>query len=330
MKNPPDATYPLFGAEAMLNRLRALTKQIEGVCEGEDIEYVHKMRVASRRLRAAMAMFKNCLPPEKQKAWRNTIQEVTRRLGPARDLDVQIEFVSGFAEGHEDPTLQPGVWCLLQHLQTQRLGLQCDVRKAVKQLRKNPMLQEARSDLRKLRRQGRLVFKKEFASRYSAAARDTARTKMITRFRKFLAFEPWVVDPLACHELHEMRIAAKQFRYAMEIFDPLWFGQLTDATQIVKGFQRTLGGLHDCDVWIDFLPAFLHDHRQIDTPEAFGRIVPGLQSLLADRREERARLYETFHGRYRACQAEGFWEQLHETLRREPAPPESGTAGGDE
>lgn len=328
MKEPPDATYQFFGAAAVVRRLRALTRLIEGVCESGDIEYVHKMRVASRRLRTELTIFKECFPPERRTSWRGVIEKVTRLLGPARDLDVQIEFVRRFADQHDDETLQPGPRRFLDHLQTRRAELQDNVRKAVKQLRKDPMLRELRKHLRKLRRTSGAAWENDFASRYSDDAREIARGKILRRYREFLAYEAWVADPSACRELHEMRIAAKRLRYAMDIFDPLWRDGLKGYAETIKGFQQELGELHDCDVWIETLPAVLREQRQITPGETFEQLAPGLQALLSDRRTRRDELYQTFHRDYRAAQASGFWESLLDALNH-PPPEASEEPGGE-
>ena len=88
MKQKIDQGYCLFGAEALLGRLQELTKEIEGVRAAEDIEYIHRMRVASRRMRAAFALFESCLPRKRQADWQLEIKRITRALGAARDLDV--------------------------------------------------------------------------------------------------------------------------------------------------------------------------------------------------------------------------------------------------
>ena len=65
----------------------------------EDIEYVHRARVASRRLRAALAMFRDGFDAQTWKRWRKQVQRLTGGLGEARDKDVQIEFVRGVLAG---------------------------------------------------------------------------------------------------------------------------------------------------------------------------------------------------------------------------------------
>ena len=57
---------------------------------GDDIEGVHQMRVATRRLRAALDTFRDILPPALAKQ-RRELRSLGRSLGEARDLDVQRE-----------------------------------------------------------------------------------------------------------------------------------------------------------------------------------------------------------------------------------------------
>lgn len=63
----------------------------EGAKEGIDIEFVHDMRVTSRRLRASMDNFANCFPKRSPfKKYYKKIKAITRTMGAVRDLDVLI------------------------------------------------------------------------------------------------------------------------------------------------------------------------------------------------------------------------------------------------
>ena len=88
-----DESYQLWAAQYLRKQIRQLRAQIEGIRQAEDSEYVHRARVASRRLRAALRMFGDCLPPKKLKDWRKAIKAVTKELGDARDKDVQVAFL---------------------------------------------------------------------------------------------------------------------------------------------------------------------------------------------------------------------------------------------
>ncbi|MBN1431165.1 MAG: CHAD domain-containing protein [Methanomicrobiaceae archaeon] len=95
-KNDSDKGYCLYAARYMLSLLSNLAAETEGVKYSEDIEYVHRCRVATRRLRAAMPVFEECLPQKEYRIWNKSIKDVTRALGEARDADVQIDFLKQF------------------------------------------------------------------------------------------------------------------------------------------------------------------------------------------------------------------------------------------
>jgi len=89
--------YCLFGAETILNRVGELEKQIAGAKNSDDIEYVHRLRVASRRVRTALNIFTECLPPKQVRKWKKTIRKVTVSCGAARDTDVLIAFLGDYS-----------------------------------------------------------------------------------------------------------------------------------------------------------------------------------------------------------------------------------------
>jgi CHAD domain-containing protein len=98
----PDLTaedsYGEAAAKIISVRTEELAEHARGVLDTGDIERVHDMRVATRRLRAALEVFEPCFP---RKAYRQTLREVKRLadgLGERRDRDVAIAALSGFSE----------------------------------------------------------------------------------------------------------------------------------------------------------------------------------------------------------------------------------------
>jgi CHAD domain-containing protein len=78
-------------AFAVLRKQFAVIRTNEpGTRLGEDIEALHDMRVATRRLRAAMAAFRPFLTPRMLR-FRDQVGWVAAALGEVRDLDVQLE-----------------------------------------------------------------------------------------------------------------------------------------------------------------------------------------------------------------------------------------------
>jgi CHAD domain-containing protein len=91
-----DDAYAEAAAKVVEVRAGELIEQAEGVLDTGDIERVHDMRVATRRLRAALEIFEPCFP---EKAYDQTLSEVKRLadgLGERRDRDVAIASLHHF------------------------------------------------------------------------------------------------------------------------------------------------------------------------------------------------------------------------------------------
>ena len=110
----------IFGAGFMLDQLYNLQKEIDGALDGSDIEYVHRMLVASRRLRSGMTCFTDCLPKKKSKPWRDEIRRITHTLGDARDLDIQIDCLNKLYDESLASNNKPGYRRILLRLKQGR------------------------------------------------------------------------------------------------------------------------------------------------------------------------------------------------------------------
>ncbi len=116
----PEKSLEECARRIITTRLHEMMSFKEGAIDGTDIEYVHDMRVASRRLRAAMRNFADCFVPKKEfRRHLKQVERITSTLGDVRDLDVLID------RFHKDVLTVPadaqiGVQNLIRHLQTDR------------------------------------------------------------------------------------------------------------------------------------------------------------------------------------------------------------------
>ena len=86
----PDNTLEVCARQVIVSYFREMMSYKEGAKDGRDIEFVHEMRVTSRRLRAAMDNFADCFPEKPFKKYYKKIKAITRTMGAVRDLDVLI------------------------------------------------------------------------------------------------------------------------------------------------------------------------------------------------------------------------------------------------
>lgn len=314
-----------LAADALAKRLKAIKKEMGGVRDALDIEYIHRMRVASRRFRAAFALFEPYLPPERIKAWRRNIRRITRALGAARDLDVQIDFVSRFLqqpEFSEPPSpyklYKAGIERLLLRLRQQREEQQRRVIRAMDRLEESSVISEMEHCFQGVLAEAKLLQISPRSPQTLALARDA----ILDRLKTLLSYEPYVEDPKAIEELHEMRIAAKRLRYTLEIFAPLYEKRLEPPIKVVKEIQTLLGDLHDCDVWVDFLDGFMKEERERSVgyfghARAFRRLKPGLQFLQLNRQQARQAIYQKFRHYWGQVNQQNLWNELLESLQVE-------------
>ena len=89
-KISPDSTLEACARQVIVSYFREMMSYKEGAKDGTDIEFVHEMRVTSRRLRAAMDNFADCFPEKPFRKYYKQIKAITRTMGTVRDLDVLI------------------------------------------------------------------------------------------------------------------------------------------------------------------------------------------------------------------------------------------------
>jgi CHAD domain-containing protein len=112
-------SYADAAAKIVSVRSAELSEHARGVLDTGDIERVHDMRVATRRLRAALEVFEPCFPG---KPYRQALDEVKRladTLGERRDRDVAIAALHGFNDQMPAPD-RKGVSSLIQQLRDEQ------------------------------------------------------------------------------------------------------------------------------------------------------------------------------------------------------------------
>ena len=319
------ATGPCtFGAGRLLPLIDVLTAEIAGVRADDDIEHVHRMRVASRRLRAALPLFAECFPEKGYRSWTKQIKTITRALGAARDTDVQIAFLKkylkaqagpqGSAQGPEEAARAGDpVAAHLLRLQKQRGVFQKKVVAVLDELDRSQVLPALRAACALPEETVKRRKRERFAGILPVAAgRIGRRQEAIGRY------EPYVHNPDAIFEHHAMRIAAKKLRYTLEAYAPLYRRDLKKPIARIKRLQDLLGDIHDCDVWIEQVSLAVvkqrgRRHPQAGSPGAAISAIAPLRRLLSNREKRRARLYRIFVRYWESLARNGFWENLAAT-----------------
>jgi len=313
--NGCDDSYLLLAAEHLQAQAQAISQHMRGARRARDIEAVHQARVATRRFRAGMRVFADCFPPRDARRWRKAVRRVTRRLGPARDADVQIEAVRQFLARMRDTTQRPGIQRLLLRLRQDRRRRQTDVVAAIDRMEASGVLKEivaATEFILASLRSRNVVLQSPYV--FLRAEREILR-----RAEDLLAQQDCLSDEQAKSRHHEMRISAKRLRYTMEICQPVYAGALDAPVETVKQLQTLLGDMHDCDVWDDRLSAFEKTERQ-RTREFYGTIRPyarlrgGVERFRDLCRRQRKDKFAQLVALWEQLRQQGFWDSLASEL----------------
>jgi CHAD domain-containing protein len=128
-----------YGAQVIRERLVQMLVHAPGVRLADDIEALHDMRVASRRLRAALSMFAPSFHDADFKRFEQEVKAVTDSLGTARDVDVMIETLEAL-EAELPEGERAGMEHFVAERKAERVRLQKGVVRALDRLEKQDLL----------------------------------------------------------------------------------------------------------------------------------------------------------------------------------------------
>jgi CHAD domain-containing protein len=114
-----DEPYADAAAKIVAVRAREVADHSHDVLDATDIERVHDMRVATRRLRAGLEIFEPCFPAEQFDESLREVKAIADALGERRDADVTIAALEKFADGLAAPD-RPGVASLVDQIRIEQ------------------------------------------------------------------------------------------------------------------------------------------------------------------------------------------------------------------
>lgn len=93
-----EGSFSRAAAKIVKVRSKEVFAHSEGVLDLADVERVHDMRVATRRLRAALEVFESCFPRKRQRKALKKVKALADALGERRDADVEIALLEGLVD----------------------------------------------------------------------------------------------------------------------------------------------------------------------------------------------------------------------------------------
>ena len=216
-------------------RLAALSRTLPGARKG-DVQAVHQARVATRRIREALPLVAR---GRAGKSLRKSVRKLTRVLGPVRELDVALLNLDQLRTSGE--LSEAAIGCLRQLVAEERQRFGLEMMKFICQY-----------DLQKLQKKAVAA-----ASRgpWTTGTRDPRRAAqaMGRAARRAVGLRAAMENAAGIYlpdRLHEVRIAVKKLRYALEIAQDLSGSRATARIRTLKRVQDLLGRMHDLEMLI--------------------------------------------------------------------------------
>ena len=132
-QNEGGETFEEAGRRMLHQRLHKFLEYPDEILRHEDVGAVHRMRVASRRLRATLDAYESCCRPKPFKRVYRHVTEAADALGAARDADVMLQHLQESME-QVSGNAQVGAQWLLDHLQNFREEKQRELETFLKDL----------------------------------------------------------------------------------------------------------------------------------------------------------------------------------------------------
>ncbi len=261
-----------------------------GIIADYDTEFLHDYRVALRKVRSVLSLFKGVYGEAETDGLKAEFSELMAPTGRIRDLDVYLLDRDHYFEMLPD-TLHGGLTRMFDLFSKER---QAGLRAFTRRLRsagynRKMLALAARFDDRDTLDPG------PNATRHAA---DYACALIWKRYRKVCKIASEIDDQTEDKEVHELRIHCKKLRYLMEFFAPLFpSGEIKGLIKPLKRLQDNLGLFNDYSVQQISLQAFLEDHPTSGGKDnlAIAQSIGALTAALHQRQlDERAKVVSNF------------------------------------
>jgi len=223
-------------AEHLIRQRVGALGRLLPAAKGGDAASLHQARVASRRLREAIPLVARGAKAEKLA---RSVRQLTRALGPVRELDVALMILDEFDDGPAAP--RQGIHRLRMAIMDERKRLQAGLGRRIAAFDTDRLLKKSVAAARKARGS---TGKRD--AQHAAAARARAGR----RAERLEAAVEGAAGLYLPDRLHEVRIAVKKLRYALELSQAANSSRTSARLRLLKTTQDLLGRMHDLEVLI--------------------------------------------------------------------------------
>jgi CHAD domain-containing protein len=245
----PDSSVCAAARAALAARLSAVSYWLSFAahCADQDIEHVHRLRVSTRRAKAALRLYRDWLPGKTARWVRKRLKKIRRAAGEARDLDVLAERMRREGGDH-DAAQRETVDAALAEVSARRAAVQPAIARVAERCRREDRFaRKVRKLLDSVNRRDR-----QSGDEPAESFGPWARRQLADAAQAFFAAN---LPPNGPEDrdaggdaaaLHQFRIRAKALRYAMELLSPAFEADFRDVHYpVVEELQERLGRIND-------------------------------------------------------------------------------------
>jgi CHAD domain-containing protein len=276
---------------------------------GEDIEAVHDMRVAARRMRVALELFKPFFKKKTVKPYSVGLRSTSRALGRVRDLDVFLGKLNVYVERLPED---------------ERLGFEIFLTKSTEKHHK------ARSKMVLfLESEPYEIFTRQFGRFLESPGEGVKRSKTIQpnlvrdlapimiyeRLAAVRAYEQ-ALGSATIKELHALRLEFKKLRYTVEFFREVLSPKSKEVIRDIKRLQDHLGKLNDADVACQITNGLITrlEEEQAILPVHQRLNMEPTYTYLTAKSDERDRLIASFPETWQAVMGNALYEKIAKAI----------------
>lgn len=287
-------------AFAMLRRqFMAFRKNEPAARIGEDDEALHDMRVAARRMRAAISLFSPALPAHTEPL-REELRWIGGVLGEVRDADIQLERLAAWAQD-ADETQVASLQMLSRILEKHRQRARERLLRALDSRRYQRLVERFTSMLQ------RGPLRRSMNSRTPALA--LLPEMIAAHHARVVKLGDRLKPDSPPQAYHRLRIRCKRLRYAVEFSREAYGPPAVEFAEVMVGMQDLLGLHQDAYVAVGSLEELLGREARRLPPQAVF-----LMGQIAQRyMQEAARLRKRFPKAYRQVEGKS-WVRLQQTM----------------
>ncbi len=245
MSANPDPRFQLAASQVLDERATQITALAKGVLDVTETDPANQLWLASRRLRAALEVFRSALGRAEYREGRAEARRISRAVGARRDLDIVIAAYEAIGQ-ETDPAAAAGIDQVVSELRRE----QATANRALAQVVHGRRMQAFRVRIEEIADSAVEADAADRADQYRPV--EVLPHEVLQLVAKRLARlrdrAGEALEPEGVAAQHRMRVAAERLRYTLELTGDALGTQAHTARRAARGLQEVLGEVRDCDL----------------------------------------------------------------------------------